>query len=147
MKFLNFLFVVALMGLSGCGDSYTRPSILRNKQSKIFTEIKNAPPVVLSTSPQSGTLDANPDLKEITVTFSSEMQDNSWSWVQTSEESFPKTTGAPNYDSNKRTVKLPVQLSPNTTYIMWINQGSNLNFKGANGKSSIPYLLAFKTEK
>ncbi len=110
--------------------------------------VKSLPPVVVKTVPQSG--DTQVDAKavtEIRATFSKDMTDQSWSWAQTSEETFPKTAGKISYDKDKRTCVLPVKLEPGKTYVIWLNSEKFRNFKDADGHSAVPYLLVFETKK
>jgi RNA polymerase sigma-70 factor (ECF subfamily) len=109
--------------------------------------VATAPPVVVKTVPQAGAADVDPDLKKISVTFSKDMTDASWSWVQLSAESFPKVDGEPKYDKDKRTCVLPVKLEPGKSYAVWINTEKFENFKDADGRSAVPYLLVFETKK
>ena len=86
-------------------------------------------------------------LTEIKVSYSKDMQDGSWSWSTLSEESFPKLNGKPKYLADKRTCVLPVKLEPGKTYAIWLNSEKFGNFKDADGRSAVPYLLVFKTKK
>jgi RNA polymerase sigma-70 factor (ECF subfamily) len=109
--------------------------------------VKALPPVVVRTVPQAG--DTRVDAartKEIRVTFSKDMTDRSWSWSQLSDETFPKTTGEPRYDKDRRTCVLPVKLEPGKTYALWLNSERFQNFKDADGKPAVPYLLVFETK-
>jgi RNA polymerase sigma-70 factor (ECF subfamily) len=74
------------------------------------------------------------------------MADQTWSWSQVSEETFPKLNGKPSYDKEKRTCTLPVKLEPGKTYVIWLNSEKFGNFKDASGQSAVPYLLAFETK-
>jgi len=70
-----------------------------------------------------------------------------WSFVQISDDTFPKVpegkkTG---YLDDKRTCVLPVDLEPDRTYVIWINQGRFNSFRDTNNNASVPYLLVFKT--
>ncbi len=87
----------------------------------------------------------DPGLGEIKVTFSKDMRDGSWSWVQMSNESFPRLVGQPEYLQDKRTCVVKVELEPNKTYVVWLNSEQFHNFKDTNGRPAIPYLVAFKT--
>jgi RNA polymerase sigma factor (sigma-70 family) len=109
--------------------------------------VKNLPPVVVRTEPQAGDtkVDAT-KVTEIRVTYSKEMMDQSWSWSQLSEDTFPKTTGKPSYDKERRTCTLPVKLEPGKTYVLWLNSEKFGNFKDASGQPAVPYLLAFETK-
>jgi RNA polymerase sigma-70 factor (ECF subfamily) len=109
--------------------------------------LESVPPVVVKTVPAAGADDVDPKLTEIKVTFSKDMQDGGWSWVTLSQESFPKTDGKPKYQDDKRTCVLPVKLEPGKTYAVWVNSEKFDNFKDADGKPAVPYLLVFKTKK
>ena len=110
-------------------------------------KLEEVPPVVVKTVPEAGTADVDSKTTEIKVTFSKDMADNSWSWVQLSDESFPKTDGKPKYLADKRTCVLPVKLEAGKTYAVWVNNEKFENFKDTDGRSAVPYLLVFKTKK
>ena len=105
------------------------------------------PAVVVKTIPQAGDAEVDPATKEISVTFSKEMTDGSWSWSFQTRESFPEVNGKPKYLPDKRTCVLPVKLAPGKTYLVWINTERAGNFKDTDGRSATPYLLAFRTRK
>jgi hypothetical protein len=126
--------VAVLGGLLGLGARADEPTI------------ENALPVVVKTVPMAGAEDVDPKLTEIKVTFSKDMIDDSWSWVQLSEASFPKIDGKPRYEKDKRTCVLPVKLEAGKTYALWINSEKFENFKDAGGRSAVPYQLVFKTK-
>lgn len=109
--------------------------------------LEAVPPVVVKTVPEAGTADVDPKLTEIKVTFSKDMQDGAWSWVTHSKDSFPKMDGKPRYLTDKRTCVLPVKLEPGKTYAVWLNSAKFGDFKDADGRSAVPYLLVFKTKK
>jgi|AMFO01.1.fsa_nt_gi hypothetical protein len=101
-------------------------------------------PVVVKTVPQAGDQAVDPSLTEIRVTFSADMQDEAWSWVQDSADTYPQTTGDPYYE-HSRTNVLPVQLEPDHTYVIWLNSANYQNFQDKNGNTAVPYQLAFHT--
>jgi hypothetical protein len=109
--------------------------------------LESVPPVVVKTVPAAGADDVDPKTTEIKVTFSKNMEDGTWSWSQISKDSFPKVDGKPKYLADKRTCVLPVKLEPGKTYAIWVNRERFTNFKDADGKSAVPYLLVFKTKK
>jgi RNA polymerase sigma-70 factor (ECF subfamily) len=109
--------------------------------------VGTAPPVIVKTTPQAGANDVDPGLTSIKVTFSKDMADDSWSWVQLSDESFPKVDGKPSYDKDKRTCVLPVKLEPGKSYAIWLNSEKFDNFKDTDGRAAVPYLLVFETKK
>jgi RNA polymerase sigma-70 factor (ECF subfamily) len=109
--------------------------------------VKTAAPVVVKTVPQAGADDVDPKLTEIRVTFSKDMTDDSWSWATLSEETFPKVDGKPKYLKDRRTCVLPVKLEAGKTYAVWVNSEKFDNFKDADGRPAVPYLLVFQTKK
>src|SRR5262249_29782067 len=63
--------------------------------------VKTLPPVVVRTVPAAGDVGVDATkTSEIRVTFSKDMADNSWSWSQISDETFPKITGKIRYDKD-----------------------------------------------
>ncbi len=110
--------------------------------------VHNVPPVVVKTLPQAGddAVDAA-GTTEIRVSFSKKMKDQTWSWSQLSDETFPKTTGKPRYDADQKTCILPIKLEGGKTYALWINSQKFKNFKDADGQPAVPYLLVFQTKK
>jgi RNA polymerase sigma-70 factor (ECF subfamily) len=117
-------------------------------EEKAAASVKEMPPVVVRTVPQAG--DTKVDaakVKEIRVTFSKDMMDKSWSWVQISKETFPKHDGEVYYDKDRRTCVMPgVKLEPGKTYVIWLNSEQYGNFKDVDGNSAVPYLLVFETK-
>jgi hypothetical protein len=109
--------------------------------------LESAPPVIVKTLPQAGAADVDAKTTEIQVTFSKDMMDESWSWSQLSDETFPKITGKPKYMKDKRTYVVSVKLEPGKTYAIWLNSEKFDSFKDADGRPAVPYLLVFKTAK
>lgn len=111
-------------------------------------KVSDAPPVVVKSVPTAGDENVDPGLKELKVTFSKEMTDNSWSWAtDTTRGAALNIVKAASYDKEKKTNTLPVKLEPETTYAVWINVDRFMNFKDADGTPSLPYLLVFRTGK
>jgi RNA polymerase sigma-70 factor (ECF subfamily) len=110
------------------------------------TSVQEFPPSVVKTSPQCGEtgIDAVAT-RQISVTFSKDMLDRSWSWGQVSADSFPKIIGQPRY-MDPKTCVVDVELKPGKTYVVWINTEKLTNFKDTDGRSAIPYLLVFQTK-
>jgi RNA polymerase sigma-70 factor (ECF subfamily) len=102
--------------------------------------------VVVRTTPEAGADDVDPAITEIKVTFSKDMTEGSFSWSTMSKESFPTVDGKPAYEDDKRTCVLPVKLEPGKTYAIWLNSAKFGNFKDADGRSAVPYLLVFRTK-
>ncbi|WP_083904761.1 Ig-like domain-containing protein [Rhodopirellula sp. SWK7] len=107
--------------------------------------LDSVPPVVVRTVPAAGSSDVDPNTTQIQVTFSKEMEDDTWSWSTLSKESFPPVEGKPRYMENERTCVLPVKLTRGKTYAIWVNSNKFRNFKDTSGIPAVPYLLVFKT--
>ena len=111
------------------------------------TSVKSMPPSVVKTVPQSGDTAVDATVtKQITVTFSKEMMDGSWSWSQISSDSFPQIIGNPKYLGDKKTCVIDVKLEPKKTYVLWLNSQKFGNFKDTDRNSAVPYLLVFQTK-
>ena len=108
---------------------------------------RSAPPVVVSTIPESGATDVDPALAEVRVTFSKPMQDGSWSWCQESEATALGGQGQPRFLEDGCTCAVPVRLQPGKTYAVWLNTERFHNFQDQAGHPALPYLLIFQTRK
>src|SRR5215471_320529 len=109
--------------------------------------VKSMPPSVVKTVPAAGATEVDPELKELTFTFSKDMADGSWSACQISDDTFPEMGGKMHYQPDKRTCVMPVKLQPGKTYVIWLNRGQFMNFRDTQRNSSVPYLLVFETKK
>ena len=108
--------------------------------------VKSLPASVVKTVPESGDTTVNAvDVTQIKVTYSKEMMDGNWSWSQVSDDTFPKILGKPKYLEDKKTCVVDVKLEPKKTYVIWLNSQKFGNFKDADGRSAVPYLLVFQT--
>ena len=118
---------------------------LASFQSGAQQSISSMPPVVIKTVPEAGTTNVSAGTIEIKVTFSKDMSDGSWSWVEPWKGAHGTPLGKPNYEADQRTCVLKVKLEPNKTYAFWINRGQYQNFKDQQGHPAVPYLLSFQT--
>jgi RNA polymerase sigma-70 factor (ECF subfamily) len=119
---------------------------LTSFKSAAQQSIDSMPPVVMKTVPEAGATNVSPGTVEIKVTFSKEMSDGSWSWIEPWKGANGTPLGKPKYESDQRTCVLKVKLEPNKTYAFWLNRGQFQNFKDQQGHPSVPYLLAFQTK-
>jgi RNA polymerase sigma-70 factor (ECF subfamily) len=105
------------------------------------------PPVVVKTYPESGAKDVPPGPTELRVTFSKEMTPGSWSFVTATQGEYPKTTGQPHYEADRRTCVFTIILEPAKTYALWINSERFNSFSDTAGQPAKPYLLVFRTRE
>ena len=127
-KYLWVIVLIAALTVFGCKGSDTTP------------------PTVVSTNPPNGSQEVDPNLTEISVTFSEAMMDKSWSWAYEQKDKFPAVTGTPFFDGTYTINTLPVKLEPNKEYVIWINTSTDGNFVDKAGNSATPYKLVFKTK-
>ncbi len=109
--------------------------------------IEKLPASVVKTVPQCGDTNVDSDLSEVSVTFSKDMLDQSWSFVERSAESFPKLVGSPKFLNDKRTCVAQIALEPEKSYALWLNSERFQNFRDSNNQPAVPYLLVFRTAK
>ena len=111
--------------------------------------VANLPAVVVKTVPQAGDIKVDPNITEISVTYSKRMLDRSWSWGQISDDTMPPTIGKPHYLADGKTCVLPVKLEPGRTYVLQLNslKGTFANFKDRQSRPAVAYLLVFQTRK
>ncbi len=102
-------------------------------------------PRVVDTFPADGATDVDPATKEIRVTFDKEMADGCWSWVRSSPDEFPESTGDVHYLAGMKTCVMPVKLKPGSKYVIWFNSTNYQNFKDREGRPAVPQLLTFTT--
>ena len=105
------------------------------------------PPLVVRTVPPCGDAAVDPNLSEISVTFSKDMKvtGHCWSWCSVQESSFPVLSGETEYLEDNRTCVLHVVLEPEKTYAIWINVDQFQSFQDTGGHPAVPYLLVFRT--
>jgi len=108
-------------------------------------QTSSSPPVVVRTTPAAFANDISADLNQLTVTFSQQMKDKSWAWVQL-DAPYPETTGKPYYDEEKKTCTLPVKLEPGKAYLVAFNVEPYIGFLNSEGKPAKPYVLVFATK-
>jgi len=111
------------------------------------TSVATSPPVVVATIPQAGATDVDPETDQIKVTFSKEMIDGNWAFVQTGKDTYPQVTGKPHYETDGRTCVLPVKLEPGKAYVLWFNKAPYDSFMDTDQHKAVPYLLVFETRK
>ena len=113
---------------------------------EVTPEAETLPPVVVRTSPVSGARDAAPGIVELSVTFSKDMADESWSWCTAWDNSMPEIIEGAHYLADHRTCVIKAKLEPGRTYAAWLNSDKFENFRDADRTPALPYLLIFETK-
>src|SRR5947209_3401529 len=142
-----FAIVCAVLFAVNAGSEKGNHAAAAEPQTAEDQILASAPPVVVKTVPEAGAEGVDSKLTEVKVSYSKNMQDGSWSWSTFSADTFPTLDGKPKYLADKRTCVLPVKLVPGKAFAIWLNSDKFGNFKDANGRSAVPYLLVFKTKK
>jgi RNA polymerase sigma-70 factor (ECF subfamily) len=109
--------------------------------------LKSQPPVVIKTFPEAGSADVAPGLIEIRITFSKQMQAQSFSFtcVNGKNQTVVETPN-PKLEADGRTFVTQAKLEPDTTYAFTANTAKYKNFRDTDGNSALPYLVVFKTK-
>jgi RNA polymerase sigma-70 factor (ECF subfamily) len=112
-----------------------------------IVSLDSFPPSVIKTVPVCGDTAVDPNLREISVTYSKDMKvtDHCWSWCGVADSSFPKLDGKTEFLQDNRTCVLHVALEPEKTYAIWMNLDKYLSFQDPHGHPAVPYLLVFRT--
>jgi hypothetical protein len=105
-------------------------------------DIDSMPPVVVKTVPEAGATNVSSGTIEIKVTFSKEMADGSWSWIEPWKGANGTVLGKPKYESDQKTCVLKVKVEANKTYAFWLNRGRFQNFRDQKNHPAVPYLLS-----
>jgi len=103
-------------------------------------------PRVVDTVPRYGeSLDAK-NVKELRVTFSEDMNTDSYWSIVDGYGDFPQIDLVKINWRDPRTCVIPVKLESGKRYAVWFNHGPYLNFVNKTGNSSVPYMLVFSTK-
>jgi hypothetical protein len=150
------LLVVAAIGYQMYSSQHANEKALADVQASLRQLATTTPagggwradrPIVVETFPATGATDVDPAVNEIRVTFNKAMANQSWSWVQVSNETFPETAGGIHYLDDMKTCVMPVKLEPGKKYVVWFNTAKYQNFKDIEGRPAEPYLLTFSTRE
>lgn len=106
---------------------------------------KTAVPQIVGLDPRNGTMDVDPKLSEIRVTFSVPMGDG-FSWTGGGPD-FPKGPPGshPYWTPDHKTCVLPVQLEAGKSYQFGLNSLSFRGFQSASGVPLVPVRVTFTT--
>lgn len=118
-------------------------AFFRDAVPRLDAQIAKAPKVV-SIVPKDGARDVDPATKALVITFDRPMQDGMWSVVGGGEH-FPKITGKPAYDQDRKVLTVPIELRPEWDYELWLNRGKYDSFRAADGTPLPPVQVRFRT--
>lgn len=117
-----------------------------NKEKLIEDYNKNLPYILKIEPFENGAANVNPNTKELKITFSKEMINNSYSisYSEKGKECFP-ITKVKGFENHDKTLVLLINLQPNKEYEFIV---TNRNFKSKDGYPllSEEYPVKFKTE-
>lgn len=114
------------------------------ESSEVFVDRR---PVVIATSPISGSTNIEPGEVVLSVTFDRPMHPYSYTWGYAWENSQPMSVGKAYFSADRRTCHLKVILEPGKKYGYMLNTGGRFNnFKDDTGLPSVPFLLSFSTK-
>jgi hypothetical protein len=104
-----------------------------------------ARPQIVELDPKNGTMDVDPKLNEIRVTFNVTMGDG-FSWTGGGSD-FPKSPEgkSPYWTADHKTCVLPVALEPGKTYRFGLNSPSYKSFESKGGVPLDPVRITFTT--
>lgn len=141
-------------------EELDRAAIVRLKQQKSTAKARRSHgsrrrsrraggsvPQIVSTSPPNGATDVDPSITEITVTFDRDMG-MGFSWTG-GGPTFPKVPAGkkPQWTEDGKTCVLPVELKPDSFYMLGLNSPSHKNFQSEGGVPLDPVLYTFRTAK
>jgi len=101
-------------------------------------------PKIIRTVPETGTVNVDPNIRELIAEFDCDMSPGGYSWTQRSAEEFPEMTGKPFWRTSRICV-LPVKLQPGHSYWIGLNVAPFQSFKSKDGTTAEEYILQFKT--
>lgn len=126
-----------------------RPSAIYFTTAGASEELKQKvnKPLVVALEPQNGATEVDPGVKELRVTFITEMGDG-FSWCGDGPE-FPTIPEGkrPFWTEDHKTCVLPVELEPGHEYQLGLNSPSNKNFQSAGGVPLEPVTYTFSTKQ
>lgn len=120
---------------------------LKEKEDEKWEKIKAESPKIVRMEPENGAVDVDPGLKEIRIVFDRKMKTDSFAlmYAPGEEDQFPEETGKVGYDSDERTLIIPVRLKPGWTYKFGLNSRQAIGFIDRNGAPLYPIKITFKT--
>ncbi len=116
------------------------------EQRKKMEELKAKSPKIISMIPENGSLDVDPGLKAIVITFDRPMQKTSYAVMRISDK-FPESAGMVGYDESGRVFTIPVKLEPDREYELGLNAENVFAFQSEKKEILYPVVIRFKTRK
>ncbi len=105
-----------------------------------------AKPVVVDSFPKTYSIDVDPDIDEISVTFDQEMFQHGWSWCQTAgSDVYPEVVGQTRY-VDSRTCALAVKVEPEKAYLVVVNAPPYKSFRNTEEIPAREYAIVFATK-
>lgn len=132
------------------GFSHMKGTIeLRNIEIKDLSppSASASTPRVIATYPTDKDQFVHTSLREVSVTFDTDMDRRFMDWGTLYHDSPPAAPFAKPYWRSDQTCVMPIQaLSPNTEYHVCLNHTNSSGFHGKNGKRVEPFKFRFRTQ-
>ncbi|WP_426478236.1 Ig-like domain-containing protein [Chryseobacterium sp. CBSDS_008] len=126
-------------------DFLTQSRFFEEKTSDLMKEYRKMSPEVVKTDPANGSLNVNPDTKEIRITFSKEMEPGYYSFnLSDKGKEYMPITKVIGMENNNKTLILGVDLKPNKEYEFVLTDKGFRSKEGYSLKNET-FLVKFKT--
>lgn len=102
-------------------------------------------PQIVSISPANGETEVDPALDKITITFDKKMN-GGMSLTSDDLSTYPKYTGLPIWDEEKKTITIPMKSDSNHAYKIRINSAHYKGFASEDNIPLEPVVYTFKTK-
>ena len=135
--------------IKGFFDDYAaqaeeRIGVIKARWEEAAREMAARAPKIVSIIPANAAGNVDPGLRVIRITFDRRMKDGAWG-VMRRGGNMPKITGDVSYDETRTVFTIPVQLEPDTEYIVGLNSDNALAFQDEAGNPLVPTTFRFKT--
>jgi hypothetical protein len=119
---------------------------IKERKQKQLDFIKTKGPKIASMVPANGSINVDPGLKTITITFDRPMRPRDMA-VLSNGKNFPELTGKAHFGKENKVFYIPVKLRAGKTYEFGLNAVDMWGFKSLEGIPLYPVAVTFSTRK